>query len=131
MFKHDRDVKQDHMQSSRFISSQIDVITLYRSQDCNLAFMNQNIGDMIETGKPQLVVGDFNFCYLESSSNFTSKYLHFNNFKQLITEPTHLEGNLLDQAHFRDIEEDLQCQVKLHSKYYTDHKGVAIIVKKS
>ena len=90
IFKHDKDVKQDHMQLSRFISSQIDVITIYRSQECNLASVNQIIGEMIETGKPQLVVGDFNFCYMESSSNLTCKYLHSNSFKQLITESTHI-----------------------------------------
>jgi hypothetical protein len=48
----------------------------------------------------------------------------------MITEPTHIEGNVLDQAYLRDINGELECTAELHSKYYTDHKGHAIIVKK-
>jgi hypothetical protein len=76
------------------------------------------------------VAGDFNFCHLSSSSNPTRRYLSENNFEQLIKEPTHIEGNILDQAHLRDIGGNLNCTVQLHSKYFTDHKGLAIIVKK-
>ena len=86
--------------------------------------------EMIEEGKPQLLLGDFNFCYLESSSNSTGKFLQQSKFKQIIHEPTHLEGNLLDQAHLRDINGEFQYTVKLHSKYYTDHKGIALLIQK-
>ena len=79
--------------------------------------------------KPQLVVGDFNFCYLDSSFNSTKHFLEAQNFSQLITEPTHIEGNLLDQAYFKDIDGLLECTAEVHSKYYTDHKGLAITVK--
>ena len=85
---------------------------------------------MLEDGKPHLLVGDFNYCYLDCSSNSASKYLRSSEFKQLVKEPTHLEGNLLDQAHIRDINGNLQCSIILHSKYYSDHKGLAITIKK-
>ena len=48
----------------------------------------------------------------------------------MISEPTHIEGNLLNQAYLRDLKGELECTAELHSKYYTDHKGLAIIVKK-
>ena len=48
----------------------------------------------------------------------------------MISEPTHIEGNLLDQAYLRDTKGELDLTVELHSKYYTDHKGLAIIIKK-
>jgi hypothetical protein len=79
--------------------------------------------------KPLLIVGDFNFCYLDSSANPTKQFLEANNFSQLIREPTHLEGNLLDQAYFRKMDGHLKCSAVVHSKYYTDHKGLAITVK--
>ena len=82
---------------------------------------------MVGTGKPQLLVGDFNFCYLDRTSN---TYLQNNNFKQLIEEPTHEEGNLLDHAYLRDTNMNLNCKVMLHSKYYTDHKGLSILIHK-
>ena len=86
--------------------------------------------EMIENGRPQVLVGDFNFCYISASSNATSQYLQQSSFKQLIQEPTHLEGNLLDQAHLRDTKGNLQHTVMLHSKYYTDHKALALLIEK-
>jgi hypothetical protein len=93
------------MQLSKFTSSSIDVITLYHG---DLELLNQNIENMIKSVRPQLVVGYFNFCYLDSSSNYTCNYLRRNNFEQLIKELTHIGGNLLDQAHLRNIKGDLR-----------------------
>ena len=47
----------------------------------------------------------------------------------MISELTHIKGNLLDHAYLRDLKGELDCTAKLHSKYYTDHKGLAIIIK--
>ena len=84
---------------------------------------------MVESEKHHLLLGDFNFCYLNSTSNSTCQYLKRSNFKQLIKDPTHLDGNLLDQAHLKDGLGKLHCTVELHSKYYTDHKGLAIVIQ--
>ena len=124
------DVKKENMQMSKFTSSTLDVVVLYRSQQANYLELNQNIEAMTNREKPQLLIGDFNFCYLDKSSNATKKYLKENNFSQLIKEPTHIEGHLLDQAYLRDNDGVLECTAEVHSKYYTDHKGLAIIVKK-
>ena len=51
-------------------------------------------------------------------------------FVQLISEPTHIEGHLLDQAYLQDKQDKLDVTTEVHSKYYTDHKGLAIILKK-
>ena len=118
------------MQLSKFMSSNLDIISIYRSSPCNYEALNQNIEDLIDREKPQLVVGDFNYCYLNSSPNTTKQNFSENNFEQLIREPTHIEGNLIDRVHLRDIEGIFRCTVTLHSKYFTDHKGLAIIVKK-
>jgi hypothetical protein len=80
--------------------------------------------------KPELIIGDFNLCYLDKSPSAVKQYLEGNQFQQLIDEPTHIEGNLLDQAHLRDVEGALQCTAEVHSKYFTDHKALALIVKK-
>ena len=46
----------------------------------------------------------------------------------MIDEPTHIEGHLLDQAYLKDENDTLQCTIELQSKYYTDHKGLAITI---
>ena len=80
--------------------------------------------------KPQLILGDFNFCHMDKTFNLTKNFLEKDKFKQLITEPTHIEGNLLDQAYWRDTNRALEVAAETHSKYYTDHKGLALIIKK-
>ena len=131
IFKHKKDKQYEHLQMSQFTSNDVDIISLYRSRQCDLTTMNQMIEDMIQNGKPQLLVGDFNYCYLDSSSNSSRNYLFQKQFKQVIQEPTHIEGNLLDQAHLRDTGGELEYTVALHSKYYTDHKAVTLILKKT
>ena len=60
----------------------------------------------------------------------THTYMKERQFKQLIAEPTHLEGSLLDQAHLRDTKKELTVIAEVHGKYYTDHKSLNIILRK-
>ena len=53
-----------------------------------------------------------------------------NHFKQLVKEPTHIEGNLLDHAYILDTQNVHKYTAVLHSKYYTDHRGLGITVKR-
>ena len=86
---------------------------------------------MMDSGERSLlVIGDLNFCYLTSGTNPTKQSLGRKQFTQIIQEPTHIEGHLLDQAYLRDCTHTLSWTVEIQSKYYTDHKGLAIIIKK-
>ena len=85
---------------------------------------------MTNKDKPLLILGDFNFCFLDSYLNGTKQFFNKHSFSQLVHEPTHIEGNLLDQALVRDPKKINEYTIELHSKYYTDHKGLAIIIKK-
>ena len=127
MFSHDWDIKEDHMQLSKFTSPYLDIIALYRSQRGTYSDLNQNIEMMRTEGKQTLVMGDFNFCYIKNTLNSTKKYLLNQNFTQLISEPTHIEGHCLDQAYLKG---NTGARAETHSKYYTDHKGLAILIKR-
>ena len=91
--------------------------------------MQNWIEHMMILGKPHLVIGDFN--YSQSSSNPNKKYLEENEFESLIDEPTHIEGNVLDQAYLQDRDKKLTVTAGLHCKYYTDHKAIALIIKQT
>ena len=80
--------------------------------------------------KALLVIGDLNFCFSTSGINPTKQFLGRKEFTQIIHEPTHIEGHILDQAYLRDCNHKLQWTAEVHSKYYTDHKGLAIIIRK-
>ena len=118
------------MQLTKFTSQNLDVILLYRSQGGDYDELNGHIDLMSSEGKPLLIIGDFNFCYLTNKNNRTKQHLEANNFLQLISEPTHIEGHLLDQAYLQDKKGQLEYTAEVHSKYYTDHKGIAIMLKK-
>ena len=118
------------MQLSKFSSSDLDIIVLYRSQQGNMEEMNQYLKQMQSENKPLLILGDFNFCYLDKTFNSTKHFLEIDNFFQLIMEPTRIEGNLLDQAYLKDINKTLNIAAETHSKYYTDNKGLAQMIEK-
>ena len=130
IFQHAFDVKEDNMQLSKFKSPILDIIVLYRSQGGSFKDLNHFIQQMESEEKPTLVVGDFNFCFRDEPSNPTKLFLIRKSYLQLIHEPTHLEGHILDQAYIRDPSRALQWTSELHSKYYTDHKCLAITIKK-
>ena len=127
MFSHDFDIKEENMQLSKFTSTNLDIIAIYRSQRGTYSDLNQNIEIMKTEGKQTLVIGDFNFCYIKNQNNSTRKYMQNLNFFQIIKEPTHIEGNVLDQAY---LNANVGARAEIHSKYYTDHKGLAILIKK-
>ena len=83
----------------------MNVTTLYRSQSGSQRKLNDCLAELAakEKDMPDLVIGDFNFCYLDSTSNITKHYLKSQNYLQLIHKPTHIEGNILDQAYVKDV----------------------------
>ena len=85
---------------------------------------------MIDNHKPVLILGDFNFCDMDSSSNLTKQFMNENNFIQLIHDPTHIEGNILDHAYIRDVQGTLNYTAQIQGRYYTDHKALHLIMKK-
>ena len=130
IFSHVLDIKEENMQLSKFTSPDLDVIVIYRSQQGRQSELNQHLKQEGSRQTPQLVIGDFNFCYLDKSSNLTKSFLEGQNYYQLIKEPTHIEGQLLDQAYLRDLNKMLKTTGESQSKYYTDHKGLAITLSK-
>ena len=129
IFKHEIDIKEENMQLTKFTSSVINIVGLYRSQNGHHDKIKKHLEELTTGQKPELVIGDFNFCSMATSSNQTKKFFQENEFTQLIREPTHLLGNLLDQAHIRDTKKLHVYSSNLHSKYYSDHKALAILVK--
>ena len=44
-------------------------------------------------------------------------------------EPTNTEGNILDHAYVRDERNLLKFTAEVQTKYYTDHRGISLIVE--
>ena len=128
IFEHVDDLKKENMQLTKLSSIQVDVITVYRSQNCPYDLLNAGIKKLITNDKPTLIIGDFNFCYKEQATP-TKKYLLENNLVQLIKEPTHIGGHILDQAYLKDDMKSIESCIEIDSKYYSDHRGLSVTLR--
>ena len=117
------------MQLSKFTSKELDIIVLYRSKQGNKHQLNELLKQLETRNVPQIVIGDFNFHYLEQGANVTMEFFKEKNYEQLILEPTHIEGNVLDQAYKKDVNQIMEYTVETHAKYYTDHRAITLVVK--
>ena len=119
-----------NIQYSNVISSILNIATIYRSQDGSFKMLSQLIEIYTDKNTRHLIVGDLNFCYHGNEGKPLRTSLEKLNFTQIIQEPTHIEGNLLDHAYVRTLNSQLKFKSELHSKYYTDHKGIAVMIRK-
>ena len=127
---HEMDVKHENLQISLFSCKDIDLVVIYRSTNGSHEVLTQTIEMLLEREKPMMLIGDLNFCYLGHSSNLTGKYLAQHDFEQLVNEPTHIEGNILDHAYVHDTRKINEYSMVLQSKYYSDHKGIGILIRR-
>ena len=118
-------------QITKISSSQFDVINVYRSNNCDLKefeLMLFKMMDGYDNSKKVLICGDLNIYYTEETSNhFIRKIVDEYNFKQLVMDPTHDEGNTIDHVY---VSPALQGRVVIEKTclYFSDHDLLTIRV---
>ena len=70
----------------------LDIITIYRSQEERLSRVVHFLNEFIDFEKTTLVIGDFNVCPKRKPANEVSSFLSGHRFNQLVTLPTHIDG---------------------------------------
>ena len=128
IFRNEEDISTESMQLTKFSSTEIDVVNVYRSNTGNSVELLNNILTMVENPvKASLITGDFNICMLNHSKNRMSKGLEMLGFSQLIQQATHIKGGHIDHAYWRDREQAWTWPVvELYSPYYSDHDALLI-----
>ena len=84
-----------NMQLNKLVMRQLDIVSLYRSQDEHFSGAAHLLKNFIDPEKDTLVVGDFNYCP-KKEENDLSNYLRGAGFHQLVTLPTHIRGGLFN-----------------------------------
>ena len=74
------DIKREKMQISKLKSAELEVITVYRSEQGNLSEMLEILKDFINPWVTTAVCGDFNICYLSNRNNKVTQYLEQHEF---------------------------------------------------
>ena len=85
--------------------------------------------DIFDPMQETLVVGDFNLCSKADKDHSILRHMMSLGFRQLVREPTHVEGRSIDlvfaysplESHTVDV------KVKLQSPYFTDHDILYIL----
>ena len=95
IFSHEIDVKEDEIQISKFASKMLDVLSVYRSNACQLKF-EDIFQNLVSKDKATLILGDMNICYEKQRKDKNIQYLETQNFKQLVKGATHFLGGQID-----------------------------------
>ena len=131
-FLHEKDYVMKNMQVTKFKSSELDVVSVYRSRDGNSLELLHIILEILTREKPTLITGDFNICMLNHEKNRLSKGLSQNGFVQMIKEATHIRGGHIDHVYWKDeyaVWKDLNLE--LYCPYYSDHDASLITLTKN
>ena len=80
--------------------------------------------------KPTLIIGDFNLSFSDGKKSSTLQFFQQNTFQQLVQEPTHIEGNIIDQALIKDEAKINSYKATLRAMYFTDHRAIAVLISR-
>ena len=122
-------LSEPFLQFGKVSLENLDVITIYRSQEERFLRAAHFLKDFIDLEKTTLLVGDLNYCSVKDYNDL-SKFLTKEKFNQLVTLPTHIDGGLLDHAHLRQSKgHKRNAEVKTFTHYYSDHDSVTVILR--
>ena len=125
LFKPTIDIKQDKMQITKVESIDMEIISVYRSEQGNHTELLTHIINMINTERTTVIVGDFNICYHMNRNNKISKYLQNTGFQQLVEEPTHIKGRHIDHLYFKPGKSFTEKpSIYRYTPYYSDHDAI-------
>ena len=93
----------------------------YRSKNASSIAFLMDFHDIFDPTQETLVVGDLNLCSKSESNHSILRQLKSLGFKQLVREPTHVEGRTIDLVFVYSPVERFEIEVKLESPYFSDH----------
>ena len=85
-------ISEPFLQLGKVSLQELDVITVYRSQEEPLCRATHFLKEIIDLQKTTLVIGDFNVCPRRKPANELSSFFSSQMFSQLVTLPTHIDG---------------------------------------
>ena len=115
----------------KFEYCDLDILNIYRSQNCRSIELIESLKLLLDPTKNTIITGDFNICFNENRSNKIIAYLIAKGFTQLVNEPTHIRGRLIDHVYWLDKTRNYDVEVERYSAYYSDHDGICICISKT
>ena len=113
-----------------FLISETEIITvllLYRSNNSHLPSFTEFITYIVETHKPDILLGDFNLNALVNPIPALVSGLTNTGYQLELHEPTHVMGGLIDHVYTSELfRSKYTCSVKVSPVYYSDHDAISL-----
>ena len=104
------------------------MINIYRSQNGRPIQLLESLKSVLDVGRSTIITGDFNLCFRENRGNKIIDYLLGVGFNQIVRDPTHIKGRVIDHAYWLDIKQKYNVELERYSPYYSDHDGLCITI---
>ena len=122
---------EENINITKIESEDLDIIAVYRSKDGLCEKLINKLQDILNMSKSTLVIGDMNICNKKQPNNELKTFLENKNFRQLITQATHIGGGHLNHAYILNTGQFEDApDVQLIPKYYSDHDAICISIRK-
>ncbi len=121
----------DGIYMAKLNAGKVDIINIYRAQYGNMERVVEMVKGLIDIQKTCIVGGDINKCFIKDQNNPLTEFLLAFGFSQMVKNPTHLHGSLLDHIYFCQgpDREKYEVTIESHGKYYTDHDAITIMLR--
>ena len=118
-----KDIRQDMYQITKVGSNDLEIINIYRSDGASTNALIKDISRLIDQSKITIIVGDLNICFLSERKHPVVVFIERKGFNQLVVNPTHTNGRLLDHVYqyIPHAQKEAPFKVEQQSPYYTDH----------
>ena len=99
-----------------------DIINIYRfGSNSNIRDFTTEVLLLLDCTRTQVVAGDLNIDLLKNPNNYFTQSMADRGFRQLVTEPTHNQGGLIDHVYFHKAE-GASCELfSNHTMFWSDH----------
>ena len=113
---------------SKVSKTEISLLLVYRKIAMEREHFSNTLRNLITT-KPNIVLDDFNFNYQNDLP--ISSLMQRVNFEQLVGEPTHIRGGLIDEVSVsKDFSVFSHLKAQVLSVYYSDHDAIEVTTDK-
>ena len=114
---------------SKVSKTEISLLLVYRKIAMEEEHFSNTLRYLIISTKPNIVLGDFSFNY--QNDLLISSLMQRFNFEQLVGEPIHIRGGLIDQVYVsKDFSVFSHLKAQLLSVYYSDHDSIEVTTDK-
>ena len=101
------------------------MLVIYIKRAISLTQFCDWVGEFVRTRHVDIILGDFNINLLGKLVATSSSAL--TNFIQIVKEPTHLSGSLIDHVYIhQDLFRNVNAEVKNFDVYFSDHDAIQI-----